>query len=382
MKNTASGEKASGVRSFWAYALHLLADQRGEVNPGAQEDESGEWDVTGGEEMPAVVTPQEDASSTDAVSTEGKPESSAETLKPEEEATPEEPGTDELPPFHEHPRWKEMVQERDDLKGQLENVRTENDGKLEGLGKQLEFYQQQLNTLHQQLAGQPTGAQPTGEQPSSVPTQTPQPAAPAAEPTPLGVEIPGLPPEAQLNRWENQAHQGQYMDARIGQHLDHRLASVSQDVETKLNHQLETIISPAIQKLGARLANIQEHITKGQHEDYKDVVDGVMDEIFHRNPADGKLLGIKNQALMSYFQKEDNPYAAMYSYGAMKRAPEAIKEGVQKGTQKVVQKLVSRPKAATQVTGKASGKDQVDLGWETSEEEAEGILAKQGLIPS
>lgn len=77
-------------------------------------------------------------------------DSADEPLKTEEEAvdeegdlTSDEPDADdeeELPPFHEHPRWQELLAERDELKGQLE----ERDGKIEDLDKRMEQYDRYL----------------------------------------------------------------------------------------------------------------------------------------------------------------------------------------------------------------------------------------------
>ncbi len=61
---------------------------------------------------------------------------------------------EEEPPFHEHPRWQQMLQERDELKEQLED----RDGSIEDLGNRIEQYDRYLQAAT--AFQQPAQAQP------------------------------------------------------------------------------------------------------------------------------------------------------------------------------------------------------------------------------
>ena len=75
----------------------------------------------------------------------------------EGELTTDEPDADEeeeVPPFHEHPRWQQMLTERDELKEQLE----ESTGTVEEQGKRIEQYDRHLQAMaafQQQPQAQP-----------------------------------------------------------------------------------------------------------------------------------------------------------------------------------------------------------------------------------
>lgn len=70
-----------------------------------------------------------------------------ESLKTDDEGvlTTDEPdgAKDEVPPFHEHPRWQEMLTERDDLKKQVE----EQGGTLEDQAKRIDEYDRHLRMM-------------------------------------------------------------------------------------------------------------------------------------------------------------------------------------------------------------------------------------------
>lgn len=90
-----------------------------------------------------------------------------ESLKTDDEGvlTTDEPdAAKDVPPFHEHPRWKEMMQERDDLKLQLE----EQGGTLEDQARRIDEYDRHLRMMDTLSRHQPQ-QQATPEPPATDP---------------------------------------------------------------------------------------------------------------------------------------------------------------------------------------------------------------------
>lgn len=128
--------------------------------PPAEPQQTAQGDKPPGEVSPASPTPVETLDSVieqeAGKATEDKPpgkvsepaptEKATETKTPEEKKAPEGEKEPELPPFHEHPRWKQVVGERDDAVRQLAEVKP----RLERLNA-LEAYRQQNRIDDQQL---------------------------------------------------------------------------------------------------------------------------------------------------------------------------------------------------------------------------------------
>lgn len=91
-----------------------------------------------------------------------------ESLKTDDEGvlTTDEPddAAEEVPPFHEHPRWQEMLAERDQLKGQIE----EQGGTLEEQARRIDEYDRHLRMMDTLSRQQPM-QQVTPEQPATDP---------------------------------------------------------------------------------------------------------------------------------------------------------------------------------------------------------------------
>ncbi len=86
-----------------------------------------------------------------------------EPLKTDDEGEPtpdeKEPVDDEQPPFHEHPRWQQMLKERDDLERQLHETNLT----LEEQGRRIDEYDRHLRMMDQLTRMQPQ-AQPVVEE--------------------------------------------------------------------------------------------------------------------------------------------------------------------------------------------------------------------------
>lgn len=89
-----------------------------------------------------------------------------ESLKTDDEGvlTTDEPdaAAEEVPPFHEHPRWQEMLAERDELKGQIQ----EQGGTLEEQARRIDEYDRHLRMMDTLSRQQPM-QQATPEQPAT-----------------------------------------------------------------------------------------------------------------------------------------------------------------------------------------------------------------------
>jgi hypothetical protein len=176
----------------------------------------------------------------------------------------------------------------------------------------------------------------------------------------------GQPPENIINpgEWDSQEHTADW---------------VNHTVQNQLQQGYQQMVLPALQKITSALQGLQLNNAKAGKEDWDDVYGATMGEIFTMGP-DGKVLGVKNPALLNYFQSQGNPFESMYQYGLTKKTPEKIKQQVLDQTQKTVEKLSKRPKGPTQPKSGETPKDTPELDWETPPNEAEKILDKKGLI--
>jgi len=176
----------------------------------------------------------------------------------------------------------------------------------------------------------------------------------------------GQPPEGVINPgdWDSQEHTANW---------------VNHTVQTRLEQGYQQTVLPVLQKITTALQGLQLHSAKAGKDDWDDVYGETMNEIFTMGP-DGKVLGVKNQALLTYFQSQGNPFESMYEYGLTKKTPEKIKKQVQDQTKKTVEKLSNRPKGPKQPKAGETPKDSPDLDWDTPSSEAEKILDKRGLI--
>jgi hypothetical protein len=176
----------------------------------------------------------------------------------------------------------------------------------------------------------------------------------------------GQPPENIINpgEWDSQEHTADW---------------VNHTVQNQLQQGYQQMIHPVLQKITTALQDLQMVSAKTGKEDWDDVYGETMGEIFTMGP-DGKVLGVKNPALLNYFQSQGNPFEAMYQYGLTKKTPEKIKQQVRDHTQKTVEKLSKRPKGPVQPKGGETPKGTPALDWDTPASEAEQILDKKGLI--
>lgn len=115
---------------------------------GSSIDEAGTHDL----DLDDFPHLDEDPTSDDSLKTDDEGELTTDEPKPVDEG--------DLPPFHEHPRWQQMLQERDQLQQQLE----ESNLTLEEQGRRLDEYDRHLRMMDTLQRMQPqVAAQPEPE---------------------------------------------------------------------------------------------------------------------------------------------------------------------------------------------------------------------------
>jgi len=298
-------------------STQLEGQQAPESNQ-VEEAGTNEWDVAGKEVPPVIPEPVEGTEPTGEAKVE-EDKTVAPPSKPEEEVTP--PADDA-----QEGRLREM------------------EIKISDSEKRAGFYETQYNEL---LA---TTSQ-AGQQTMPPGTQPPAPKAPEQQ------DI--TEPEA----WENQTQMAQY----ISHHA------------SKAKDEAQQAVMPYVNRLNANLTALQEAVVKSVHPDFDDVVKTTWDEVFTHDPS-GKIVGVKNQGLLRYFQQQPFPQKAAYEYGLGKKAPENIKKGTQEATQKVFDDLNKKPKAPTKPRMTTTQAEKAELDWNTPRAEAEKILDRKGLI--
>lgn len=358
----------SAILGIWGairdlYRISPLGNERGEVgdeggSEGAADGKEGtageEWDLHPSESDEGtgeVAQPSgEEKAVPDASKTDKTAKPSAETLKPEGEEEPAKEGEEEEPeeeegeeklPFHNHPRWKEVQTELASLRADLGITK-----------KQAEFYQTQYNDLvgtgeEEKGKGAEAGVKP-GE------------ASKLSDELPQGIVKPG--------EWNDQTETAHY--------IDHRASMLAKPVAEKA---IAETVNPILERTSKAVSALQEFVLKETRKDFNETIKGAWDEAFTMDPA-GEITGVKNQALLNYFQQQPFPLLAAYEYGVAKQAPKKIKEGVQKQTAKTIAELEKKPKGPKAPKSGSEIKETPELDWDTPDEETEKILHKRGLI--
>ena len=125
-----------------------------------------------------------------------------------------------------------------------------------------------------------------------------------------------------------------------------------------------------------------EHGKNMPNSGWKSAYDEALKDVFVMDDA-GKVLAIKNQATLTFWQSQAFPKLAAIQHGMAKIAPKKIKEGRDKAVKKSLEQLGVKPKGPTApaVSG-TPGVDGVDIGWdvEPGSTEAEAYLDKKKLI--
>lgn len=306
-------------------------------------------------------------------------ETSAETLNTEQEGQEEgqeqQQQQQEEVPFHNHPRWKEVQQERETLRTQVAEMQAN----LQNIQTQAQFYAQQYNDMMAMVQGhQPGQPQPGQQQQAPVVPQQQQ-----AGPT-IGQGIPPLPDLGALpqgitgpEEWESQEQQAKYIDHRSHQIAGHVANHVANQAVTNF---FRSQVAPVLDRMSRTVTSLQDQLVRNTHKDYDEVVRSTWEDVFTLDPQ-GQILGVKNQALLHYLQQQPFPQLAAYQHGLNKKAPERIKQGVQNATRKAIQKLGTKPRGASEPKGGSGAVEGIgELDWETPPDQAEKILHKHKLI--
>lgn len=387
----------SAVSHTWETFVKMMKDQTGEVNLGDEEpkpdaNNDPEWDVEGKDAAGLDAEPSPAPEKTPEPK-EGDRPSPAEALKTEPGQEPAKGEGDEKLPFNDHPRWQEKLEKE----RQSEATIAELQGNMENLNQQLQFYAEQYN----QVVGQDNNV--PGQTPATpipgVNAGTPQAGQPGSpQPQPIvQPEVPGqLPPDVigpatkqdaegnPIGGWEDQQ--------QIAQYMDHRANEVaSQGMERAYTER----IAPVFDRFNQAITSMQDMLLTLHYPTEKDdagkpdpnsgwepAYNEALKDVFAMDDA-GKVLAVKNQATLNYWQSQPFPKFAAIQHGMRKLAPQAIKEGKAKAIKETLKDLGTKPKGPT--TPGSSGvspQDEVDIGWDAvpGGKESEAYLEKKGLI--
>jgi len=380
----------SAASHTWEAFVKMMKDQRGEVNlgdgdlqPDANSD--SEWDVEGndaaGLDGDPSPPPQEPPKPED-----GEPPPAAEPLKTEDGQEPAKGkgDVDKLPPFHEHPDWQKKLERERENEATIAELR----GNMENLNNQLQFYAEQYNQVAGLKEGG-TGPAPTAPIPGVTPqpgqARSPQPQVPSQLPTDIigpatKYDANGDP----IGGWADQQ--------QIAQYMDHRANEIARTgMETAYTEK----IAPVFDRFNQAITSMQDMLLNlnfptERDKDGKAVPNSGWDPAYKEALKDvfvmddaGKVLAVKNQATLNYWQSQPFPKLAAIEHGMRKLAPTKIKEGQSRALKDTLKGLGTKPKGPTvPVASGGSPKDEVDIGWETpaGSKESEAYLNEKGLI--
>ncbi len=358
----------SKVDSIWGKLLRPLLNERGEIGDAQKQPGSGPESKSGAQtwEDPGQGSPSPEGAQV-AVPTVGQEAGpSAETLKPEIPAVDQEgAGTqvvkegagaqvgegEEIPAaFHTHPAWQRIIKERDAVRADMETHR-----------QMAEFYQAQLND---RLT--------VGEREAQV-GKLPEPAKPGTPAEgaidllkiqlPAGVKGP--------NEWQDQNEMVPWLQHVTG-------VMTAPIVEKNLQESYEKNILPTFKRMNEVVGAIEEAFVKQLHPDFDDVTKDALSDLFVMDPS-GKVLSVKNPALLNYIRQSPMPKKALYDYALRKKAPQIIKDTKTKTTKDLLAAIDAKPKV-TQVKPGIGGAAPATLDWDTPATVADQILEKKGLI--
>jgi len=378
----------SAASHTWEAFVKMMKDQTGEVNLGDGDpqpdanDDSG-WDVEGndaaGLDGDPSTPPQEPPKPED-----GEPPPAAEPLKTEKGQEPAKVEGEEKLPFHDHPRWKEVMTELKELKESRGSLEADK----ENLNQQLQFYAEQYN----QVAGlkeDGKGPAPTTPIPGVTPqpgqARSPQPQVPSQ--LPADIIGPATKYDANgdpIGGWADQQ--------QIAQYMDHRANEIARTgMETAYTEK----IAPVFDRFNQAITSMQDMLLNlnfptERDKDGKAVPNSGWDPAYKEALKDvfvmddaGKVLAVKNQATLNYWQSQPFPKLSAIEHGMRKLTSTKIKEGQSRAIKDTLKGLGTKPKGPTvPVASGGSPKDEVDIGWETpaGSKESEAYLNEKGLI--
>ena len=154
--------------------------------------------------------------------------------------------------------------------------------------------------------------------------------------------------------------------------------------QTQFNQVLQSQVRPVMEKFDGAFNVMVDRFIKPQCEGWEEILTDVSDELFVFDSKKEKVVDIKNQSLLKYFQSQPIPQLAMYDYGLNKKAPTKIKDGIEKGVREgkksLLTKLSQKPKAPQKLSSEQHSDNAGDLDWNEPTEAVENKLHKAGLI--
>ena len=378
----------SAASHTWEAFVKMMKDQTGELLPGDGDpqpdtNKDAEWDVEGNDAAGLDADPSP-ASDVTPETKDGELPPAAEPLKTEKGQEPAKAEGEEKLPFHNHPRWKEVMTELKELKESRGSLEADK----ENLNNQLQFYAEQYNQVAGLKEGG-TGPAPTAPIPGVTPqpgqARSPQPQAPSQLPTDIigpatKYDANGDP----IGGWADQQ--------QIAQYMDHRANEIARTgMETAYTEK----IAPVFDRFNQAITSMQDMLLNlnfptERDKDGKAVPNSGWDPAYKEALKDvfvmddaGKVLAVKNQATLNYWQSQPFPKLAAIEHGMRKLAPTIIKEGQSRALKDTLKGLGTKPKGPTvPVASGGSPKDEVDIGWETlaGSKESEAYLNEKGLI--
>jgi len=364
--------------------VRMMKDQRGEILPGGEDaptdaNSDSEWDVSG-QDPAGLDTDPSPVSDETPTPEDGDQPSPAEALKTEPGQEPAKDEGEEKLPFHDHPRWKEVMTELKILKDSQSTWEADK----QNLSDQIQFYAEQYNQVvgkTDEQSGQPTPTQPG---------QAINPQQPAVQPFVPGQLPPNIRgPATQYDKdgepvggWENQQ--------QIAQFMDHRAEEIAnRNMETAYTEK----VAPVFNRLNDSITSMQDMLL-GLHFPTKKDANGNVDPNSGWEPAykealkdvfamddSGKVLAVKNNATLNYWQKQPFPKLAAIEHGMRKLAPKLITEGTNKAFKTTLKDLGKKPTGpTTPATSGASMQNEADIGWDANPKEVEKYLDEKNLI--
>ena len=330
--------ESAWIKKVWTSFKEIIGNERGEIgvddggdSPEAGSDWNVEGDLSGSESLESQPIPVKEPKKEEVLETEPDVEPEGEKEKGQEKQEVIQ-DTNEEPVINAEELQTQMAE----LEGKLKN--------LEALNK---YYETQLQ--------QQTAPIPQKEQETAKEQRQPQ----------QGIQDFEQPPET----WESTNQVVEYFDKRN---------------QTQMNQVLQSQVRPVMERFDGAFNVMVDRFIKPQCEGWEETLTDVSKELFVFDSTGEKVVDIKNQGLLKYFQAQPIPQLAMYDYGLNKKAPNKIKDGIEKGLKEgkksLLTKLSQKPKPPTKLSSEQHSGNSGDLDWDSSTEEVEEKLHKAGLV--
>lgn len=260
---------------------------------------------------------------------------------------------------------------------ELQNTINELQGNADNLQQTADFYMTQYNDAYG--TGQP---EQSGQAVTQQTGAAPQAGAQTTEASKLE---PGALPEGVKapEAWDNQTDEGNYIDHRANDAAGKIVDAVYQEhIRPSLEYVNKAV--PEVQNMVAKLEFLISKMPDSQKhiDEFDTLIKSEMDDLFQHDP-DGKVIGVKNQALLGFYKTQANPRKAMLDNAIKRKAPKTIADTVKKTTEATLKKVTKQERGATMIGGAAATKT-VDADaappQDASPAEVEAWLLKRGLV--